>query len=212
MRQRFPLGRSLAMTESGGLLLGACALAFYAVGQVWLVQLSSYRLSPLVSEREFRAYHAAWWRSISGRDPRTHGAADTMRRADAVASRPWRAGVGSLAGLRLAGGAPSRRAVDGAARDLPRQPRRGPLQADDHDALGEGRHCVRLCCPCFLDARAKRGRSGRLARRFRNANCMRRCNWASWFKGRCLQAIAVQLALGQTNEPTIDIAGDRFNL
>jgi hypothetical protein len=41
---------------------------------------------------------------------------------------------------------------------------------------------------------------------------MRRCNWASWFKGRCLQAIAVQLALGQTNEPTIDIAGDRFNL
>jgi len=54
------------MDESRWLLLGACALSFYAVGQVWLVQLSSYRLWPLVGEREFRAYHAAWWRGIWG--------------------------------------------------------------------------------------------------------------------------------------------------
>ena len=54
------------MNESRWLLLAACALAFYAVGQVWLVQLSSYRLWPLVGEREFRAYHTAWWRGIWG--------------------------------------------------------------------------------------------------------------------------------------------------
>jgi hypothetical protein len=36
------------------------------VGQVWLVQLSAYRLWSLVGDREFRAYHAAWWRSIWG--------------------------------------------------------------------------------------------------------------------------------------------------
>lgn len=41
-------------------------MGLYAVGQVWLVQLSSYRLWPLVGEKEFHAYHAAWWRSIWG--------------------------------------------------------------------------------------------------------------------------------------------------
>jgi hypothetical protein len=33
---------------------------------VWLVQLSSYPLWTYVGDREFRAYHAAWWRSIWG--------------------------------------------------------------------------------------------------------------------------------------------------
>jgi hypothetical protein len=54
------------MDESRWLLLAAYALAFYCVGQVWLVQLSSYRLWPLVGSREFHAYHAAWWRGIWG--------------------------------------------------------------------------------------------------------------------------------------------------
>ena len=54
------------MDDSRWLLLAACALAAYSVGQVWLVQLSTYRLWPLVGEREFRAYHAAWWRGIWG--------------------------------------------------------------------------------------------------------------------------------------------------
>lgn len=52
------------MNESRWLLLAICALSAYGVGQVWLVQLSSYRLWAYVGEREFRAYHAAWWRSI----------------------------------------------------------------------------------------------------------------------------------------------------
>lgn len=54
------------MNESQWLLMGTCALSFYGVGQVWLVQLSSYPLWTYVGEREFGAYHAAWWRSIWG--------------------------------------------------------------------------------------------------------------------------------------------------
>lgn len=52
------------MSASRWLLLATCALSLYGVGQVWLVQLSSYRLWPYVGAREFRAYHSAWWRSI----------------------------------------------------------------------------------------------------------------------------------------------------
>jgi hypothetical protein len=47
-----------------GLLLAAFALAMIAAGQVWLVQLSSYRLWAFVGRGEWRAYHEAWWRSI----------------------------------------------------------------------------------------------------------------------------------------------------
>ena len=48
------------------MLLAACALSFYGVGQVWLVQLSAYQLWSFVGDREFHAYHSAWWRSIWG--------------------------------------------------------------------------------------------------------------------------------------------------
>lgn len=41
-------------------------MSIYGVGQVWLVRLSSYRLWAYVGQHEFRAYHAAWWRSIWG--------------------------------------------------------------------------------------------------------------------------------------------------
>ena len=54
------------MSGSEQLLMAACALSFYSVGQVWLVQLSAYPLWTYVGEREFRGYHAAWWRSIWG--------------------------------------------------------------------------------------------------------------------------------------------------
>ena len=54
------------MNASEWLLLGTCALSLYGTGQVWLVQLSSYRLWAYVGEREFQAYHAAWWHSIWG--------------------------------------------------------------------------------------------------------------------------------------------------
>jgi len=54
------------MTRSQGLLLFTCALSLYSVGQVWLVQLSSYPLWRYVGETHFRAYHLAWWRSIWG--------------------------------------------------------------------------------------------------------------------------------------------------
>jgi len=48
------------------LLFVTCMLSVYGVGQVWLVQLSSYRLWGFVGAREFHDYHAAWWRSIWG--------------------------------------------------------------------------------------------------------------------------------------------------
>jgi hypothetical protein len=54
------------MSESQALLLATSALGFYSAGQVWLVQLSSYRLWLYVGESEFPAYHEAWWRSIWG--------------------------------------------------------------------------------------------------------------------------------------------------
>jgi hypothetical protein len=54
------------MIASEALLIGTCALSCYGVGQVWLVQLSSYKLWLHVGAREFHAYHAAWWRSIWG--------------------------------------------------------------------------------------------------------------------------------------------------
>jgi hypothetical protein len=52
------------MAESNWLLVAVCALGIYGVGQVWLVQISSYPLWAFVGDHEFRAYHAAWWRSI----------------------------------------------------------------------------------------------------------------------------------------------------
>src|SRR5271165_4292314 len=54
------------MNGSQWLLMAACALSFYGIGQVWLVQLSSYPLWAYVGEREFRAYHRTWWRGIWG--------------------------------------------------------------------------------------------------------------------------------------------------
>jgi len=54
------------MDESQWLLLASCGLGLYAVGQVWLVQLATYPPWVHVGEREFHAYHAAWWHSIWG--------------------------------------------------------------------------------------------------------------------------------------------------
>jgi hypothetical protein len=54
------------MIRSQWLLVVMTLLAVGGVGQVWLVQLSSYRLFAYVGPREFEAYHWAWWRSIWG--------------------------------------------------------------------------------------------------------------------------------------------------
>jgi hypothetical protein len=54
------------MNWSQWLLLTTCALSLYSVGNVWPVQLSSYRLWQYVGPREFHAYHLAWWHSIWG--------------------------------------------------------------------------------------------------------------------------------------------------
>lgn len=48
------------------ILLATFALSLIGVGQVWLVQLSSYPLWAYVGRAEFRDYHRAWWRSIWG--------------------------------------------------------------------------------------------------------------------------------------------------
>ena len=52
------------MTRGRVILLCACALGLFAVGNVWLVQLVCYRLWAYVGEAEAYAYHFAWWRSI----------------------------------------------------------------------------------------------------------------------------------------------------
>ena len=52
------------MNRSQWLLLCTCALSIYSVGNIWPVQLSSYRLWKYVGRSEFHAYHLAWWHSI----------------------------------------------------------------------------------------------------------------------------------------------------
>jgi len=54
------------MARSRWILFGTCIMSMYGVGQVWLVQLSSYRLWAFVGQREFHAYHLIWWHSIWG--------------------------------------------------------------------------------------------------------------------------------------------------
>lgn len=54
------------MNRNQWLLLVTCALSLYSVGNIWPVQLSSYRLWRYVGPREFHAYHVAWWHSIWG--------------------------------------------------------------------------------------------------------------------------------------------------
>jgi len=54
------------MDRSRGLLLVTCALSLYSVGNIWPVQLSSYRLWTHVGSADFHAYHLACWRSIWG--------------------------------------------------------------------------------------------------------------------------------------------------
>ena len=54
------------MTKNQCLLLVTCVLSVYGVGQVWLVQVSSYRLWAFVGRQEFHVYHLTWWHSIWG--------------------------------------------------------------------------------------------------------------------------------------------------
>jgi hypothetical protein len=54
------------MNRSQWLLLASCALSLYSVGNIWPVQISSYRLWTYVGAREFHAYHVAWWHSLWG--------------------------------------------------------------------------------------------------------------------------------------------------
>jgi hypothetical protein len=54
------------MNRAHWVLLVTCALSLYGAGNIWPVQVSSYRLWTYVGAREFRAYHLAWWHSIWG--------------------------------------------------------------------------------------------------------------------------------------------------
>ena len=54
------------MTKRQVLLLATCVLSVYGAGNIWPVQLSSYKLWVHVGQREFHAYHVAWWHSIWG--------------------------------------------------------------------------------------------------------------------------------------------------
>jgi hypothetical protein len=42
------------------------SFSMIGMGQIWLVQLSSYPLWAYVGPHEFHAYHIAWWHSIWG--------------------------------------------------------------------------------------------------------------------------------------------------
>lgn len=53
-----------AFSRNQWLLIVTVLLSLYGAGQVWLVQVSSYRLWAHVGAPEFAAYHLAWWRSI----------------------------------------------------------------------------------------------------------------------------------------------------
>jgi hypothetical protein len=55
-----------SITRSRRLLFATSALGLYAVGNIWFVQLVSYRLWPYVRKQEAYAYHIAWWHSIWG--------------------------------------------------------------------------------------------------------------------------------------------------
>lgn len=48
------------------LLIATVFLSIYGIGNIWLVQLSSYSLWAYVGSREFETYHIAWWHSIWG--------------------------------------------------------------------------------------------------------------------------------------------------
>jgi hypothetical protein len=54
------------MSRNQWLLIITVFLSLYGVGQIWLVQLSSYHLWAYVGPHEFTAYHWAWWRGIWG--------------------------------------------------------------------------------------------------------------------------------------------------
>lgn len=54
------------MDRGRWLLFLTLALSAFGTGQVWLVQLSSYRLWAYVGPREFHTYHLAWWHGIWG--------------------------------------------------------------------------------------------------------------------------------------------------
>lgn len=53
-----------ALSPNQWLLIVTVFLAVAGVGQVWLVQLSSYRLWAFVGPREISTYHTEWWHSI----------------------------------------------------------------------------------------------------------------------------------------------------
>jgi hypothetical protein len=55
-----------SIARSRRLLFATSALGLYAVGNIWFVQLVSYRLWPYVGKQEAYAYHIAWWHSIWG--------------------------------------------------------------------------------------------------------------------------------------------------
>jgi hypothetical protein len=52
------------MSRNQWLLIVTVFLSLFGVGQIWLVQLSSYHLWAYVGPHEFNAYHLEWWRSI----------------------------------------------------------------------------------------------------------------------------------------------------
>ena len=88
------------MNRNQWLLLATCALSLYSVGNIWPVQLSSYRLWKYVGPREFHAYHLAWWHSIWGVILGARRARVFRRAPHVVVACAGRSAVGRLGGAR----------------------------------------------------------------------------------------------------------------
>jgi hypothetical protein len=52
------------LSRNQWLLVMTVFLSLYGVGQIWLVQISSYHLWAFVGPHDLFVYHAEWWRSI----------------------------------------------------------------------------------------------------------------------------------------------------
>ena len=136
------------MTKDQWLLLVTFALSCYGTGQVWLVQLSSYRLWSYVGKNEFRAYHLAWWHGIWG----VILAPACLVSLGAVLMLWWRALASALDDMGRIGAAdfPDSRdgpvvgALDGAYRCPRRRTPAPTLPPADGDALAPGLHHHRI--------------------------------------------------------------------
>ena len=95
------------MTKSQGLLLATVALSLYGIGNVWPVQVSSYRLYAYVGAPEFHQYPRMVAQHLGGHSGAGRGSV-FRGGADALVATAGRSHVVALHRLFAAAGAPAR--------------------------------------------------------------------------------------------------------